>query len=149
MIQWEWRSFAELSPEELYAIIAVREAVFVVEQDCAYLDADGLDRRSRHLMAWRDGELLAYLRLLEPGSKYPEASIGRVLTVPPVRGTGLGREMLARGVARAEADFPGTGIRISAQAHLEKFYAEFGFDRVSEPYDEDGILHIEMFRKGF
>jgi ElaA protein len=146
-IAWLWHSFAELSGAELYAILAARQRVFSVEQDCAYLDADGLDLESWHLRTVSPtGEVQAYLRVLPPGLRYTEASIGRVLTVPEVRRQGLGRPLVAEGLRRLQNLFPGHGVRIGAQQYLENFYSEFGFVTVSVPYDEDGIPHIEMLK---
>jgi ElaA protein len=144
-LRWHDRAFAELTVHELYAITELRERVFVVEQRCIYLDADGVDPVSRHLWADAAGEaneLRAYLRLVPAGVKYREVSIGRVIIAPEARGTGLGKELMRRGIAAAGA----VPIRIGAQAHLEKFYADLGFARVGEPYDEDGIPHLEMVR---
>jgi ElaA protein len=141
-LRWHDRAFAELSPAELYAILALRQRVFVVEQRCAYIDADGHDATSRHLWAERAGAVSAYLRILPAGEKFAEVSIGRVLTAPEARGTGLGKELMRRGI---DAAGPGP-IRIGAQAHLERFYGELGFVRASDLYDEDGIPHIEMLR---
>jgi ElaA protein len=119
--------------------------VFVVEQRCAYLDADGFDRDARHLWAARDdGAVHAYLRLLGPGARFAEPSIGRIVTAPEARGTGLGRELVRHGIALARARHGERAIRIAAQAHLERFYGEFGFARASEEFDEDGIPHVEM-----
>jgi ElaA protein len=142
MTQWQVRAFDELSAGELYAIVQLRERVFVVEQECVYLDADGLDPVSRHLYATRGDQLVAYLRIVPAGAKFAEVSIGRVVTAPEARGTGLGRSLMRRGLA-AVGDVP---VRIGAQAHLERFYSELGFVRASEPYDEDGIPHVEMLR---
>ena len=139
---WHERAFDALTTRELYAIVCLRERVFVVEQACVYQDADGLDLVARHLWAERAGELAAYLRILPPGAKFAEASIGRVIVAPELRGTGLGRTLMARGLAAAG---PGP-IRLSAQAHLERFYAELGFARTSEVYDEDGIPHLDMLK---
>ncbi|MDB4958927.1 MAG: ElaA protein [Myxococcales bacterium] len=140
---WHERAFAELTAAELYSIVELRERVFVVEQDCVYLDADGADRLSRHLWAARErGSILAYLRIVEAGVKFPEISLGRVVIAPEARGTGLGRELMRRGIT-AVGNLP---IRIGAQAYLEKFYGELGFVRTSDVYDEDGIPHIEMLR---
>ena len=122
--------------------MVLRQRVFVVEQRCAYLDADGYDPQSRHLWADRAGSIEAYLRIVPAGAKYAEVSIGRVITAPEARGTGLGRELMRRGVAACGAQ----PIRIGAQAHLEKFYGELGFRRVSDEYLEDDIPHIEMLR---
>ena len=144
---WTWSRFAELGVDNLYDALALRCRVFVLEQG-PYLDPDGLDRRSWHLLGRDDaGALLAYLRVVDPGLKYDEPSIGRVITAPEVRGTGLGRQLFAEGVARCEAAWPGQGIRISAQAHLEPLYGSFGFDRVGANYLEDGIPHVEMLKR--
>jgi ElaA protein len=130
--------------------MAQRQQVFILEQTCLYPDLDGLDVAAHHLLGWRvaDGrrELVAYLRILAPGAKYAEMSLGRVLTTPAARGTGAGRELLARGIEYAEHLHPGHRIRIGAQAYLENFYQGFGFQTISEPYDEDGIMHIDMLR---
>ncbi|MGQ9426415.1 GNAT family N-acetyltransferase [Gilvimarinus sp. F26214L] len=148
MIKWQWSAFDALSAGELYRIIAAREAVFVVEQNCPYLDVDGVDPDAMHLIAWDDGVLLAYMRVVKPGIKYAEPSLGRVLTSREARGRGLGRELMRRGLEQVDKLYPGMAVRISAQAYLEHFYADFGFLRVSEPYDEDGIPHLEMLKRG-
>lgn len=147
-IRWRCCAFDELSVRELQRIHMARQQVFVIEQDCVYLDADEVDEQSWHLSAWREGEPqpLAYARIVAPGVKYAEASIGRVITSAAARGTGLGRELVRRAVEQAGALFPGRGIRISAQAHLARFYGSFGFATVGEEYLEDGIPHIEMLR---
>ena len=147
-VQWRCRAFDELGVHELQRIHIARQQVFVIEQNCVYRDADEVDEQSWHLAAWRTGDAqpLAYARIVAPGVKYAEASIGRVITSAAARGTGLGRELVRRAVAQAEAIFPGCGIRISAQAHLVRFYAGFGFAPVGEEYLEDGIPHIEMLR---
>ncbi|MFT3663840.1 GNAT family N-acetyltransferase [Piscinibacter sp.] len=151
-IHWRCSAFERLSVAELDAIYRARQQVFVVEQNCPYLDADGVDPSCWHLAAWpaastaSPGEPLAYARLVAPGVKYAEASIGRVITSAAARGTGLGRELVRRAVAEAEALFPGGGLRISAQAHLARFYGGFGFASVGEEYLEDNIPHIEMLR---
>jgi len=141
---WHERSFADLKTAQLYAIVALRERVFVVEQNCVYLDADGLDLRSRHMWAEREDKIEAYLRIVPAGAKYPEISIGRVVVAPEARGTGLGRDLMRRGISAANGTHE--PIRIGAQAHLEKFYVELGFAIASSPYLEDGIPHVEMVR---
>lgn len=150
MIEWQWRCFAQLSGAELYQVLARRQDVFVLEQQCLYQDIDGLDLDAHHLLGWRtiDGErqLAAYLRCLAPGVKYAEMSLGRVLTSRQARGCGIGRALLAQGIARAQQQYPGQRIRIGAQQYLERFYAGFGFKTSSQPYDEDGIMHVEMLR---
>lgn len=146
-IEWRWRGFAELAPLELYAIFAARQAVFIVEQDCPYLDMDGKDPRALHLTGWAGEQVAAYLRLLPPGMSYPdEPSLGRIITTRIGRGGGLGRELVARGLEKLHELYPTLPTRIGAQAHLHKFYGSFGFVQSSEPYDEDGIMHIEMLR---
>lgn len=194
-----------MSALDLQHIHVARQQVFVVEQACAFQDADEADGQAWHLSAWaearevpgKDGgagladavgaardaagapraggpdagpgpradesddrpratpggpsrasgaELLAYARIVDPGVKYLEPSIGRVLTTAAARGTGLGRLLLARAIAQAEAFFPGQGLRISAQHRLERFYAEAGFITVGVPYLEDDLPHIEMWR---
>jgi ElaA protein len=151
MIEWQWSSFADLTVAQLYEMLALRQQVFVLEQTCLYPDIDGLDPGAHHLLGWHtvDGRrvLAATLRCLAPGAKYDEMSLGRVVTSPAARGTGLGRELVAEGIAHAERQHPGHAIRIGAQAHLERFYAGFGFVTVSEPYDEDGIMHVDMLRR--
>ena len=149
-LTWHWRSFAELTVDELYAALQLRQRVFVVEQQCPYLDADGSDHDAWHLLGWAPHEggavLAAYARVFPPGVKYAEASIGRVITNPLVRRAGAGRALMGEAVRRCEALAPGAPVRIGAQMYLERFYEGFGFARVSPPYDEDGIMHIEMLR---
>lgn len=145
-IAWRVETYAELSLDRLYAILAARAAVFVVEQDCPYQDLDGLDRFGLHVCAWHGEQLLAYARVLPAGHRFAEPSIGRVLTVDAARRTGLGRELMRRSIDIAAGAFPGSGLRISAQQYLERFYAGFGFRTVSDPYPEDGIPHLEMVR---
>ncbi|MDP9045083.1 MAG: GNAT family N-acetyltransferase [Pseudomonadota bacterium] len=146
--RWQWSAFDDLDVHALDAIYRARQLVFALEQDCVYLDVDGHDAHAFHIAAWpASGDLpLAYARVLAPGRKYAEASIGRVLTTESARGTGLGRELVRRAIASCQQVFPGHGIRISAQTRLERFYAGFGFEPVGAPYDEDGISHTEMLR---
>jgi ElaA protein len=145
-VRWTWRRFHDLGVDDLYDALALRCRVFVLEQG-PYLDPDGLDRLSWHLLG-RDeaGVLQAYLRVVDPGAKFAEPSIGRVITSPERRGSGLGRALMAEGLARCGAAFPGQGIRISAQSQLERFYESFGFRRIGADYPEDGIPHVEMLR---
>ena len=146
-IEWQWRRYGELAPLEIYAIFAARQAVFVVEQNSVYQDMDGKDLDAWHLIAWSGEEVAAYLRLLAPGVSYPEPSLGRILTTKIGRGSGLGRELVARGLEKIHELYPTWPTRIGAQAHLHKFYGSFGFVQSSEPYDEDGIPHIQMRRE--
>jgi len=152
MIKWQWSSFENLSTLDLYEIMKVRQEVFVVEQDCVYQDSDDLDKTAWHLVGWKAGsdgrKVVAYLRVVWPGEKFKEPSIGRVLTVLSERGTGLGKALTSEALKRISTEYPGASIRISAQKYLERFYSDFAFKTVSEPYDEDGIPHIEMIREG-
>jgi ElaA protein len=145
-LTWRWCRFDELSVLELHNIYRARQQVFSIEQQCIYLDADGYDEPSFHLAAWSPAHQvpLAYARLVDPGLKYAEPSMGRVITTAAARGSGLGRELVRRAIAHAAQAFPGQGIRISAQTRLERFYAQFGFVAVGAPYMEDGIAHTEM-----
>ncbi|HVN34813.1 MAG TPA: GNAT family N-acetyltransferase [Casimicrobiaceae bacterium] len=147
-LRWQWSRMPRLSPAELYAALAARQQVFAVEQHCAFLDADGHDAHAWHLLGWV-GEpgmrsLVAYLRVLDSDRKFAEPSIGRVLTLAPYRGVGLGRVLMAEGIARTAQAWPGHAIRIAAQQRLEAFYASLGFLVASPPYDEDGIAHVDM-----
>jgi len=128
----------------VYAVLAARVAIFVVEQNCAYQDLDGLDADAEHLIAWSGAEVAGYLRVLGPGTRFDDPSIGRIITTKPFRGSGLGRDLVAEGIERTRLRYPGQPVRISAQQYLEKFYRDFGFVTVSQPYLEDNIPHVEM-----
>lgn len=145
--RWEALPFDDLGVHRLYALMNLRQRVFSVEQDCVYMDADGTDPACWHLMGWdAAGELRACLRIVPPGLKYPEASIGRVATHPGDRGGGAGLELVRRGIEVCTRLHAGHGIRISAQAHLARFYGRFGFTAHGETYLEDDIPHVEMAR---
>jgi ElaA protein len=147
---WHFARFDDLSPAELYSAMELRQRVFVVEQKCPYMDADGADEQAMHLMGWdHDGgsaRLVAYARLFPPRSKYAEASIGRVCTHPDVRGAGAGKDLMHEAIRRIEVSGWGREIRIAAQMYLERFYEGFGFKRVTEPYLDDDIWHVDMRR---
>lgn len=145
---WHCLPFAALTVSALQQIYAARQIVFVVEQHCPYLDADGLDDQAWHLAAWSPTHRLplAYARLFPPGVKYTEASIGRVLTTEAVRGQGWGKALVERALMQCQVLFGACPVRISAQAHLQHFYESFGFQVVSEPYLEEDIPHVEMLR---
>lgn len=136
------KSFDELSPTELYAILKVRSEVFVVEQTCIYLDPDGKDEVSLHVYLEEDGEIIAYMRVLPPGVWYEELALGRVLTTR--RGEGLGEKLVHAGIQAGFDAFGKGPIRIDAQTYTKGFYEKFGFIQVSDEYDEDGIPHIQM-----
>ena len=152
-IEWRWLRFDELSRQDLYDALQLRCRVFILEQG-PYLDPDGLDQHSHHLMGRLSaphhdlpaGELVLYLRVVHAGHKYDEPSIGRVVGHPALRGQGLGRALIAQGVHACDLTWPGQANRISAQAHLQGFYGGFGYAPVGEPYLEDDIPHHEMLR---
>ncbi|ALX82938.1 acyltransferase [Achromobacter xylosoxidans] len=143
---WTCKPHAELTLAELYAILRLRSEVFVVEQDCVFLDMDGKDLQGQteHLMAWENGALLAYCRLLEPALNDGQAVIGRVITAPAARGTGLGHELMRRAKDEVARLWPGQPVYLGAQARLRAYYAGHGFVPVTEEYIEDGIPHVGM-----
>lgn len=143
-MDWRWMRFEVFTLEELYDLLALRQQVFVVEQKCAYLDADGLDRTAWHLLGRSKGKIVVYIRLIPPGTRYMEPALGRLLTHPSHRVRGLARTAVEKAVAKCRREYPGRGIRISAQTYLTDFYTGLGFSTRGEPYDEDGIPHIEM-----
>lgn len=145
-LRFQWARLGDLSAPDFHAAMVQRVAVFVVEQNCVYQEADALDPVAWHLLAWSGDQLAAYLRVADPGTNYPEPSLGRVLTAPAFRGQGLGQLLLAEALARCAATLPGQANRISAQQYLLKFYQSFGFVPVSEMYLEDNIPHVEMLR---
>jgi len=118
-----------------------------VEQTCLYLDADGKDLRSFHLMGFDHNGLVAYARIVEPGISYEEVSIGRILSSESVRGTGAGIELMYEAIRRIEAEYGKVPVRISAQTYLEDFYRKFGFRPEGKEYFEDDIPHKEMLRE--
>jgi ElaA protein len=141
---WSTCHFNELDAQALYDILQLRLEVFALEQACLYQDLDGLDPQCLHMQCRDDGKLLAYQRCLPPGLSYPASSLGRIVVAPAGRGRQMGRELVRRGIECNRQQWPDSGITIGAQAHLEAFYASFGFVTEGEPYDEDGILHITM-----
>jgi ElaA protein len=149
-LAWQCTPFDDLIAGDLYSAMQLRQRVFVVEQNCPYLDADGADAAALHLLGWEnDGgarNLIAYARLLPLGVKYTEASIGRVCTHPHARGTGAGKDLMREAIQIVERSGWGPEIRIAAQMYLERFYEGFGFRRVTEPYLEDDIWHVDMLR---
>jgi len=146
-INWFFKKFNELSPNELYAIMQLRNEVFVVEQNCIYQDADNKDQQSYHFMGFENEKLIAYTRIVPPGIAYKEVAIGRVVTSPSVRRTGIGKELMERSIEEAHKLFGKVPIHIGAQLYLKKFYESLGFHQSSNTYLEDGIEHIEMILK--
>jgi len=145
-MNWIIKKFADLTPHELYAIIQLRNEVFVVEQNCVYQDADNKDQQSWHVMGWHDNLLAAYTRILPPGIMYNLPSIGRVVTSPAIRKKGIGKQLMEKSIETVENLFGNTSIQIGAQLYLEKFYEALGFRKSGEMYLEDGIEHIEMIK---
>ncbi|MDG1159693.1 MAG: GNAT family N-acetyltransferase [Flavobacteriales bacterium] len=148
-LNWKVKTWDELSLEAFYRIAQLRIDVFVIEQDCPYQDLDGKDQQSVHLWAEGEGgEVLAYLRIVAPGVSYPQVAIGRVISSSKMRGTGLGIELMKRGIEAVNQQYGDVAIKLSAQQYLIKFYEKFGFQTVGEGYLEDDIPHIAMIRKG-
>ncbi len=148
MINFRCKPFHELTAPQLYAMMALRQEVFVVEQNCPYLDADGKDMNCWHLMGYdTDGKLVAYARLIPKGVSYKNfASIGRITTAASVRRTGAGKELMKSALDWMEQQFTGDSIKISAQTYLREFYENFGFVVSGEEYLEDNIPHLPMVR---
>ncbi len=152
-LSWTWGRLEALTGRDVYDLLALRSRIFVMEQACLFLDADGLDDRAWHLLGradpgseMRDGHasLVAYLRCVDPGVRYDEPSIGRVVVALEHRDAGLGRTLMEEGIARCRSLHPDAAIRISAQARLHAFYASLGFHAAGPVYPEDGIDHVEM-----
>lgn len=151
-VPWRCLPFAAMSADTLYRLLRLRSEVFVVEQNCVFLDMDGLDADCMHLLGEtvdEQGEvhLIASTRLVLPGVAFEEASIGRVVTAPTARGGGIGHALMAESVRQVIALWGEQPIRIGAQAHLERFYNRHGFVSDNKPYIEDGIPHLEMVRR--
>ena len=168
-IEWQWLPFDALSREQLYALLRLRSEVFVVEQNCVFLDMDGQDEKAMHLLGLRASagsaqdteqtpgspatsaeahalELVAYVRCFPAGITFKEASIGRVITKPSARGGGLGHLLMAQAIRALHQHWGPQAIRIGAQAHLKNFYQQHGFVDWGLPYVEDGIDHLQMVR---
>lgn len=148
MIIWQCKTFSELTNEELYKILQLRNEVFVVEQNCPYQDCDDKDLKAHHLTAWNCDTLVAYTRLLPKGISYPDAaSIGRVVTSPSARGQNLGRQLMLNSIENIYLLFGKIPIIIGAQLYLKRFYESFTFIQFGDEYAEDGIPHITMEKK--
>ena len=145
-ISWRCVPFAALSAFDLYAVLQLRSEVFVVEQDCVFQDLDGTDAQALHVLGSVGGALVAYARCFPAGVKFAEASLGRVATRASMRGTGAGHALVSQAIACVFAQWGTQAIRIGAQARLEDFYRQHGFEVAGPPYLEDGIAHIDMLR---
>lgn len=148
MLNFRCKAFHELSLLQLYIIMALRQEVFVVEQNCPYLDADGKDSQAHHLMGYTgNGQLVAYARLIPKGISYENyASIGRITTHADFRGKGVGQLLMNQALDCMEQLFPGESLKLSAQSYLRKFYEQFGFVVSGAEYLEDGIPHLPMIK---
>ena len=143
-LEFKWSRLESFTASELYEVIKARESVFVVEQHCPYQETDELDPYAWHLSALVNGELAAYARVVDPGIDNRQPSIGRVMTLKKFRGQKIGRTLMEEALKFTEQKYPGKDIKISAQVYLQKFYGALGFHSSGEPYDEDGILHVDM-----
>ena len=145
VLQWECKHFEKLTATELHSILALRCNVFIIEQNCPYLDPDKKDLHSHHVMGWRGNDLVAVARIVEPGISYEEVSVGRVATSSIARGTGAGKMLMTKTMEYISEIFGKVPVRISAQSYLIKYYEGFGFVRTeNEEYLEDDIPHVEM-----
>jgi ElaA protein len=151
VIEWQWKRFDEITAAQMHEMLKLRQDVFILEQQCLYPDIDSLDPLAHHLFGYAsDGDnqdaLAAYLRVFTAGIKFPEVSIGRVLIDNRFRGKGSGKQLISKALQKLDQDYPKDAIKISAQVYLEAFYVGFGFTSISDAYDEDGIMHIDMLR---
>lgn len=148
LLQWQCHDFAGFSLTTLYEMLALRERVFVLEQQSIYGDLDGLDQMAWHICGRNDqGRLMAYARLIAPGDKYPDAAaITRVIVDPVLRGRGIGKRLLAITLDECEQRHGSVQQQLSAQVSAQRLYQELGFVVVSDPYDDGGIPHVDMLR---
>ncbi|MGD8384192.1 MAG: GNAT family N-acetyltransferase [Lysobacterales bacterium] len=143
-LDWRWQRLSGMTPELLYGMLAMREAIFVVEQGCVYQELDGRDLLAQHLVGLAGSEPVACLRLLPPGSDSEAVRIGRVAVAAAYRKQGFARQMMRMAIARARQQYPAAAIALSAQSYLRKFYESLGFSVCGDEYLEDGIAHLPM-----
>lgn len=141
------KAFDDLTVHELYDLLRLRSEVFVVEQNCVFLDLDDKDQKCLHLLLYGQDQLAAYCRIVPAGLSYPEVAIGRVVSAPEFRGKGMGRKVMELGIEVCQNQFGPCAIRLGAQTYALDFYKSLGFVPEGETYDEDGIEHIEMVRR--
>lgn len=144
MINIKIKAFKDLTTSELYQVLRLRSEVFVVEQVCVYQDIDSKDEKALHVLGWKENTIIAYSRIFKPGDYFDMASIGRVVVKKSERRYGYGHDIMKASIEAVENVFNETGIKISAQKYLEKFYQSHGFNKQGEEYLEDGIPHICM-----
>ncbi|MEJ2583591.1 MAG: GNAT family N-acetyltransferase [Robiginitalea sp.] len=138
------KTFQELDIEELYKLLQLRSDIFVVEQDCVFLDPDDKDQSALHVLGWKGRELVAYARIFGPGEYFEQASIGRVAVKKSFRGRGYGVQIMQESIKAVKGHFGTTDIALSAQKYLEQFYRDLGFSTEGKEYMEDGIPHVRM-----
>jgi len=143
-MKFEFKHFSDLSVDELYDILQLRSEIFVVEQNCVYNDLDELDKVAIHQFFRKNGKMVAYARLLQPGTRFPDFSIGRVVVKKTERGMGLGVQLMEEAIKYMENVWGAIRIKVSAQKYLQKFYEDLGFKVVTDEYLEDGISHFGM-----
>ncbi len=149
-IKYTLKSFSDLTPQELYDVLKLRQDVFIIEQDCIYPDCDNFDQEGMHLMGYENDQIATYLRILGPGMTYKKyVSLGRVITAPDFRKRGLSYTLIQIAIDYLQQKYPSYEIKISAQSHLEKMYEAKGFKKCGNPYLEDGIPHIPMVFSAF
>ncbi|MGX4598111.1 GNAT family N-acetyltransferase [Faecalimicrobium sp. JNUCC 81] len=146
-MNWIIKTFKELTTDELYKILQLRNEVFIVEQECPYQDIDGKDNESYHIFLKKDNEVIAYSRILKKGISYEQASIGRVIVKKDYRGGSIAKDMLLKSISFIENSLHEKEIKIQAQAYLDKFYSSLGFEKISDVYLEDNIPHMDMLYK--
>ena len=146
MVHISHKHFEELTTKELYDLLSFREEIFVVEQQCAYRDADGLDGEAFHVIVYDDDAVIACCRILAPNAVYTEPAIGRVAVHKEYRGLSIGKEVMKYAITLLYHIYGHIPIRISAQEYLRKFYSNLGFTAVSDIYLEDGIPHVSMIK---
>jgi ElaA protein len=145
-LQWQLKKFDDLTAHELYNVLKLRSEVFVVEQNCVFLDMDDKDQSSWHLLGTYENELVVYVRIVPPGISYEEVSIGRVVSSPRHRGSGAGRVLMIKAIATVYELYGKQPIRIGAQLYLKNFYSSLGFEPQGDIYLEDGIEHVNMLK---
>ncbi|MBT2570497.1 GNAT family N-acetyltransferase [Planococcus sp. ISL-110] len=143
-MDWKTYRFDELTAKKLYEVLKLRVDVFVVEQNCPYPELDDLDQRSIHLLYSENDEVLAYARLVPAGVKYELPSIGRVIVREDARGRGFAKQLLERSINYILEEWQASAIQLQGQVYLKEFYQSFGFQSISDSYDEDGIPHVDM-----
>jgi len=146
MLQITIKTYDELSKQELYDLLQLRAEVFVVEQECAYQDVDGKDKKAWHILGYKDTKLIAYTRVFKPGDYFKEASIGRVVVIQNERQHKYGYDIMEASIVAIKNNFNEKTIKISAQCYLKDFYNNLGFIETGEEYLEDNIPHMAMVK---